>query len=98
VDEIIITRIDSIKILHDINWQDANIITCCVELTLKGSLKIIKRDLEITVNVRPAPSKSEILKVIKNVGNYLYPEINQAQLSFGNNIGKMYESLVFSLD
>jgi hypothetical protein len=97
LDEIIINRIERIKVLDDIIWQDANIITCSVELTLKGSQKI-KRDLNITVNVRPIPSKSEIIRVIQNVNNYLYPEINQAQLSFGNKIATMYVSLVFSLD
>jgi hypothetical protein len=91
------SHIDNIKVLGDITWQNTNIITCSVELTLMGSQKI-KRDLDITVNVRPSPSKSEIIRVIQNVNNYLYPEINQAQLSFGNNIATMYVSLVFSLD
>jgi hypothetical protein len=98
VDEIIINRIESIKVLNKINWQDAKNFTCSVELTLKGSQKVIQRDLKITINIRPVPSQSEIIKVIQNVNYYLYPEINQAQLSYGNNIGLMYVSLVFNLD
>lgn len=98
MDQIIINRIESVKVLGEIHWQNQNVITCSVELSLKGTLKVIHRNLDITVNIRPVPKNSEIVKIIQNAGNYLYPKYNQAQLSFGNNISTMYESLVFHLD